>query len=161
MCLAEEPAARRDKEGRVVRERIGCGVVRVEMRVVVVRSWVRRVCDHVAEYETVASLGWKIAAETGCGCEVVGLGWDSIANEPSLERAEDVVFRFLRCRGAEGCAGAGGELVGLVLQRPMVPSEEAVRKWFVGGWMEREFMAPLWPRNSARGVTTPRSLPSS
>ena len=38
MCLAEDPAARSDKDGSAVRESIGWGVVRLETRLDVVRS---------------------------------------------------------------------------------------------------------------------------
>lgn len=49
MWRAEEPAARRDKVGRVVTERSGWFVVRVETGWEVIRSWVMIDLSHEME----------------------------------------------------------------------------------------------------------------
>ena len=157
MCLAEEPQARRDRDGRATIERIGWDVVRVSMHCDVRRSWVRIVWDQVVEYANCGSFGWKIVADIACGI-AVGVGCWRIERGPRRMRFDAAVLRFLACRLViveEICGAAGGDLVGLVDQRIDVPSSEDVINWFVEGEIAIVLIADLWPMYSARAVTVP------
>jgi hypothetical protein len=145
MCRAEDPAARRLTPRISVRHRSGRIVLLESTCFDVVKSHVRNVWSHDAEYPTVASCNLNIAADATSV-------WPSIKDRgPRCGACEvsdfDRFRRLLAAVDADGRreAGASGAEVAEVDQRPILWSLDAERIREVVALTSIDSTPDLWP----------------